>query len=143
MKYDYDAGWTYGAWYRLMERRSRNVWLVHSSENGSVGFGSKGGDAAEWTFNPGPDDGLVGLATLNGDRLKLKSYYSTWSGYLETVWSGDEVVVFKLIPLIDSDEPVVSLVGPFNESDGTRCDCSLNKDNGVIVPFHDWVLQEA
>ncbi|KAI4294717.1 hypothetical protein K525DRAFT_274079 [Schizophyllum commune Loenen D] len=118
LKPAYDAGWTIGGWYRLMQRRSRNAWLVHDSSNGAVGYGSEDGDAGEWTFEPGPEDGLVGLATLNGDRLKLKSYYSTWSGYLETVWSGDTVVVFKLIPLTGSDDPVISLVGPFRESDG-------------------------
>ncbi|KAL1714065.1 hypothetical protein EV715DRAFT_295509 [Schizophyllum commune] len=143
LKPAYDDGWTIGGWYRLRSRRSRNAWLVHDSSNGAVGYGSEDGDSGQWTFEPGPEDGLVGLATLNGDRLKLKSYHSTWSGYLETVWSGDTVVVFKLIPLTGSDDPVISLVGPFRESDGVRCDCRLNRDHGVIVPFHDWVLQEA
>ncbi|KAI0742643.1 hypothetical protein C8Q80DRAFT_1273270 [Daedaleopsis nitida] len=141
LKPSYEASWMADAWWRLQRSSTRNKWLYHRS-NGSVDFGVESGSSTEWKFNPSVTSGLVGLVTRDGDRLKIDSYFAGgMSGHLEELKRGVNVV-FKMVPLTGS-EPIISMDGPYKESDRSKIDCRLNKNAGVVVPFSDWVLHAA
>lgn len=137
----YDSRWQPTIWYQL-QLRGRPSQLYRRS-NGSIAIGSESGSDSQWQFNPTVEHGLVGLLGRDGNRLKIETYYAGgMSGAMEEMRRG-VTVVFKLIPLINVNEPVIQLAGPFRESDRYKYDCRANKDMGVVIPFHDWILHKV
>lgn len=125
-----------------MQLRNYQRYLFRRS-NGSVDFNGDPERTAEWKFDPAVESGLVGLYGRDDHRLKLTTYAAAGMvGHLEMMTRGDEVV-YKLIPLTDVNEPIIQLAGPYYASNKSKEDCRLNKDMGVCVPFHDWVLQKV
>ena len=138
-KSSYESSWQPTVWYKLRRSGSSSQWLYRRS-NGSVAYGKEEGRTAEWRFDPSVEKGLVGLLGRDMNRLKIETYYAAnMKGHLEEMTRGDPVV-YKLIPLINTSDPVIQLAGPFRESDRYKFDCRANKNAGVVVPFSNWVL---
>ncbi len=136
----YESEWQPQTWYRLQLRTGS---YLFRRSNGYVTYGKDSGRTSEWKFDPAVADGLVGLYGRDDHRLKLQSYFASgMTGYTEEMTRGNEVV-YKLIPLIGVTEPVIQLAGPYRGSDGYKYDCRANKNQGVCVPFHDWILRKV
>lgn len=141
LKPTYESGLQSQVWYRL-QLRGTSQWLYHRS-NGSVTRGGESGTNSHWQFGPAVSDGLVGLLDRDGNRLKIETYSAAMMiGHSEDMKRGQDVV-FKMVPLTNVNEPVIQMAGPFKQSDRSKYDTRANKDIGVVVPYHDWVLHKA